>query len=127
MTVPGVPALDPGDAESHGWRITPDSAGNLWFGVIEGQGAICFRPGTNITHDGGGAIRGDGAVIGLVSSVDPDGYLWLSEGGDVTAGKVSLTRRFHALIVAPDGYLRREGGKLLYHGIEFAGPVKPKA
>jgi hypothetical protein len=127
MTVPGLPALDPADAENHGWRIAPDAAGNLWLRVIDGVGAICFGPQTHIAHDGDGAISGSGQVIGLVSSVDPDGYLWLSEGGDVTAGKVLLTRQFHALIVAPDGLLRREGAKLLYRGIEFAGPAKPAA
>jgi hypothetical protein len=38
----------------YGWQFEPDSKGNLWLRVIDGRAAICFPPGTHITHNGGG-------------------------------------------------------------------------
>lgn len=52
MIVPGLPVFGPGDAEVYGWRFEPDKEGNLWLRVIDGQSAICFSPGTNLTFDG---------------------------------------------------------------------------
>ncbi len=103
------------------WRFEPDPDGNLRLRVIDGEGAIFFRPGTHITHDSNGNMRGSVQVTGLEGSVDQDGNAWLSEGGQVTDERVSLTRDIHAIIFAPGGFLRFEGGELLHHGIEFAG------
>lgn len=125
MTVPGLPVFDPGDAEIYGWRIAPDSEGNLIIKVIDGEGSICFKPGTQITHHGDGNMKGSVAITGLTGSVDPDGNAWLSAGGAVTDKRVSLTPDIHALIFAPGGYLRWEGSRLQHQGIEFAGRIEP--
>lgn len=133
MTQPGVPmersvpVLGPNDAKLYGWEFGPDSKGDLWLRVLDGRGAICLPPGTNITHTSGGNLTRSPTVqvTGLVESVDPDGYAWLSEGMVVTATSATPTRNVHAIIFAPGGFLRWEGGKLLYQGIEFAGVLKP--
>jgi hypothetical protein len=124
MMEPGVPVMDPGDAEIYGWRFERDAEGNFWLRVIDGQGSVFFRPGTHITHDGNGNMRGNVQITGLEGSVDQDGNTWLSEGGQVTDEKVSLTPNIHAIIFAPGGFLRFEGGELLHQGIEFAGVLK---
>jgi hypothetical protein len=125
MTVPGLPVFDPGDAEVYGWRFEPDAQGNLWLRVIDSTGSICFRPGTHITHNGNGNINGSAQITGLEGSVDQDGNAWFSEGGNVTDEKMSLTPNIHAIIIAPGGFLRWEGGNLLHEGIEFAGRINP--
>jgi hypothetical protein len=132
MTVPGLPVMDPGDAEVYGWRIEPDAQSNLWLRVLDGTGSVCFRPGTHITHDSGGKVRGNAQITGLEGSVDQDGNAWLSEGGQVTDESVALTPNIHAIIFAPGGFLRWEGRQLLHQGIEFAdrinpGPTEPDA
>jgi hypothetical protein len=125
MMEPGVPVFDPADAEIYGWRFEPDSEGNLWLRVIDGRGAVCFKPGTHITHDGGGNMRGNAQITDLEGSVDPDGNAWLSEGVQVTDEHVTPTRNIHAIIFAPGGFLRFEGGNLLHQGIEFAAVLRP--
>jgi len=127
MMEPGVPVMDPGDAEIYGWRFEPDAEGNLRLRVIDGQGSVFFRPGTHITHNGNGNMTGSVQYTGLEGSVDQDGNAWLSEGGKVTDEKVSLTPDIRAIIFAPGGFLRFEGGELLNQGIEFAGRMKPGA
>jgi hypothetical protein len=72
-------------------------------------------------------MRGNVQITGLEGSVDQDGNAWLSEGGQVTNEKVSLTPNIHAIIFASGGFLRFEDGKLLHQGIEFAGRMKPGA
>ena len=69
-------------------------------------------------------MRGNVQITGLEGSVDQDGNTWLSEGGQVTDEKVSLTPNIHAIIFAPGGFLQFEGGELLHQGIEFAGVLK---
>lgn len=124
---PGVPVLGPADAEMYGWQFGPDSKGNLWLRVIDGRGAICLPPGTNIMHTSGGNMTMSPTVqvTDLVGSVDADGHAWLSDGVEVTGTSVTPTRNVHAIIFAPGGFLRWERGKLLYQGIEFAGVLKP--
>lgn len=124
MLVTGVPVFDPGDAEIYGWRITPDADGNLWLRVIDRDAYICFRPGTHITHAGGGNMRGNVKVEGLEGSIDPDGNAWMSAGGVVTPDQVALTPDIRAIIFAPGGFLRFEDGQLHHQGIEFAGQMK---
>lgn len=125
MTVPGLPVFDPGDAEIYGWRIAPDREGNLIIEVIDGVGSIFLPPGSHITHHGNGDIQARVVITDLEGSVDQDGNAWLSSGGEVTDEKVSLTKNIHAIIFAPGGFLRWEGGKLLHQGIEFAGRIDP--
>ncbi len=125
MTVPGLPVLDPGDAAIYGWRIAPDREGNLMIEVIDGVGSIVFPPGSHITHNGNGDITARVMITDLEGSVDQDGNAWLSSGGEVTDEKVALTKNIHAIIFAPGGFLRWEGGKLLHQGIEFAGRLNP--
>ena len=72
-------------------------------------------------------MRGTAQLSGLDGAVDPDGNVWLSEGGQVTDRKVSLTRDIRALIFAPGGFLKFEGGHLQHQGIELAGRVEPAA
>jgi hypothetical protein len=125
MTVPGLPVLDPGDAEIYGWRVAPDREGNLIIEVIDGVGSIVFPPGGHLTHNGNGDIKARVVMTDLEGSVDQDGNAWLSSDGKVTDEKVSLTPNIHAIIFAPGGFLRWEGGKLLHQGIEFAGRINP--
>ena len=113
---PGVPVFDPADAEIYGWRFEPDPDGSLWLRVIDGRGAICFRPGTHITHNGNGNMTMSVQITDLEGSVDPDGNAWLSDGVVVTDEKVTPTRNIHAIIFAPDGFLRWEGGELMQAG-----------
>ena len=42
-----------------------------------------------------------------------------------TDEKVTPTRNIHAIIFAPGGFLRWEGGELMQQGIEFAAVMKP--
>jgi hypothetical protein len=70
-------------------------------------------------------MRGNAQITDLEGSVDPDGNAWLSEGVQVTDEHVTPTRNIHAIIFAPGGFLRWEGGKLQYQGIELAGVLKP--
>jgi hypothetical protein len=125
MLEPGVPVFDLADAEMYGWRFEPDLEGNLWLRVIDGRGAICFRPGGHLTHDGDGNMRGSVQVIDLEGSLDPDGNAWLSDGVQVTGECVRPTRNIHAIIFAPGGFLRFEGGQLLHKGIEFVAAIQP--
>ena len=127
MMEPGVPVMDPGDAEIYGWRFEPDAEGNLWLRAIDGLGSVFFRPGTHITHNGNGNMTGSVQVTSLEGSVDQDGNAWLSEGGKITDEKLSLTPNIHAIIFAPGGFLRFEDGELLHQGIEFAGRMRPGA
>jgi hypothetical protein len=131
MTQPGVPmernvpVFGPADARMYGWQIEPDSKGNLWLRVIDGRGSICFPPGTHITHADNGNMRGNAQINDLEGSVDPDGHAWLSDGVVATDESVTPTHNIHAIIFAPGGFLRCEGGKLQYQGIELAGVLKP--
>ena len=122
---PGVPVVDSSDARLYGWQFDPDAEGNLWLRVIDGRGAICFRPGTHITHTGNGNVRGNAQITDLEGSVDPDGNVWLSEGTVVTDTTATPTRNIHAIIFAPGGFLRWEGGELRQQGIEFAAVMRP--
>jgi hypothetical protein len=122
---PGVPVLEPRDAEIYGWEFEPDSKGNLWLRVMDGRGAVCFKPGTHLTYAGEGNLSGSAPFNDLEGSVDPDGNLWLSDGVQVTEEHVTPTRNIHAIIFALGGFLRWEGGKLLHQGIEFVGVPKP--
>jgi hypothetical protein len=129
MMEPGVPVFDRRDAEIYGWRFEPGKNGDLWLRVIDGRGAICFPPGTHITHSGNGDMTMSQTVqvIDLEGSVDSDGSVWLSDGVVATDEKVEPTRNIHAIIFAPGGFVRWEGDQILSQGIEFAGVPKPGA
>ncbi len=93
MMEPGVPVFDRRDAEIYGWRLEPGKEGDLCLRVTDGRGAICFPPGTRITHRGGGdmSMRQTVQVIDLEGSVDPDGNVWLADGVIATEEKVEPT------------------------------------
>lgn len=124
MMEPGVPVFDRRDAEIYGWRFEPDEEGNLWLRVIDGQGAICFSPGSNLTFDGQ-QLHGNAPFTGLDGWIHPHGDLWLSVGTEFTERGVGLGPNTRAVIFTPGGFFRYEGGEILSQGVEFAGRIKP--
>ena len=92
--------------------------------MIDGQGAICFSPGSNRTFDGE-QLRGNAPFPGLDAWVHPDGDLWLSVGTEFTERGVGLGPSTRAVIFAPGGFIRYEGGEILSQGVEFAGRMSP--
>jgi hypothetical protein len=90
-TEPSLPVLFLRDAEIYGWRFEPDEEDNLWLRVIDGQAAICFRPGSSLTFDGEN-LRGNAPFNGLDGTIHPDGDLWLSVGTETTERGFGLDR-----------------------------------